>query len=571
MLTSARDPQCPDRFETDVAIVGAGPAGIALALRLEALGVDCILVEAGGPDLDRAAQEFYRAAEIAPDDHGPVHLYRRRALGGTSAVWGGRCIPFDPIDFEARPWIPHARWPITYEETAAFHADALDICRAGPEAFHAAQGLPNDPHPMIDGVLDPDVILDRIERFSEPTHFGRAYLDRLIQSRRIHVLMHANVLEVLTSAEGGHVRGLDIATTTGRRLKVEARRIVLCNGALETPRLLLASNSARAGGLGNERDLVGRFYQSHLEGEVAEVRFRIPDSEVRLDYDRSPEGIYCRRYIWLSPEAQRREQLAGLILRPHHPKIADPSHGNPVLSAMFLVKDLLVPEYGRKMTSTEHAARRRMKGGLAGVYAAHLANVLRGAPGLTRFGIDWVRRRNLASRKLPSVVLRDRNGRYTLDVNAEQTPNPDSRVTLAQDRDALGMPRLSIDWRTTAQDRDMLARGLALVAERLNASGKAEVSFEADGPMSAADKCTRIGGHHIGTARMADDARAGVVDRNGEVFEVKGLYVSGAATFPTSGFANPTLTIVALALRLGDHLATGATAVRSHDRAQPVV
>jgi choline dehydrogenase-like flavoprotein len=424
---------------------------------------------------------------------------------------------------------------------------------------------------MIDGLVDPDLILDRIERFSEPTHFGRAYLDRLTRSRRIQAVIHANVLEILTAADGGRVRGLEVATTTGRRLKVQARRIVLCNGALETPRLLLASKATRDSGLGNERDLVGRFYQSHLEGEIAEVRFRAPDREVRLDYDRAPNGVYCRRYIWLSPEAQRREQLGGLILRPHHPKIADPSHGNPVLSAMFLVKDLLVPEYGRKMTSTEHAARQQIKGGLTAVYAAHLANVVRGAPGLARFGVDWVRRRNLASRKLPSVVLRDRNGRYTLDVNAEQTPNPDSRVSLAQDRDALGMPRLAIDWRTTAQDRDMLARGIALIAERLNASGKAEVAFDAAGPSGAAERCTRIGGHHIGTARMADDPGAGVVNRNGEVFEVKGLYVSGAATFPTSGFANPTLTIVALALRLGDHLATPSPTVRSHDRAQPVV
>jgi choline dehydrogenase-like flavoprotein len=570
MIVSAGDPQAPGHVQTDVAIVGAGPAGIALALRLEEKGVDCVLLEAGGPKLERASQEFYRAAEITPDEHGPVHLYRRRALGGTSAVWGGRCIPFDPIDFEDRPWIPHARWPIGHQEVASFYAEALAFCRAGPAVFHAAQALPDDPGPMIEDAFDPDLILDRIERFSEPTHFGRAYYERMAQSRRIQLMTYANAVEILTSADGGTARGVVVASPNGRRIQVDARRVVLCNGALETPRLLLASRAVRSCGLGNEKDLVGRFYQGHLEGEVAAIRFNIPDPEVRLDYDRSPEGIYCRRYICLSPEAQRREALGGLILRPHHPKIADPSHGNGVLSAMFLVKDLIVPEYGRKMTSTEQAARKHFGAAMAGLYLAHVGNVVRSAPSLAGFALDWVRRRNLASRKLPSVVLRDRRGCYTLDVNAEQTPNPESRVALAQEQDSFGVPRLAIHWRTTAQDRDMLARGVALLADRLNASGKAQVSFEEDGLAAAAARCTRIGGHHIGTARMAESPRDGVVDRHCEVFGVKGLYVSGAATFPTSGFANPTLTIIALALRLADHLATKSTATTSKSPPQPV-
>ena len=321
---------------------------------------------------------------------------------------------------------------------------------------------------------------------------------------------------------------------------------------------LLASRTVRPAGLGNQAGLVGRFYQSHLEGEVGEIQFKGAPGGVRLDYERSPEGIYCRRYIWLSPDAQRREHLGGLVLRPHHRKIANPAHGNPVLSAMYLVKDLVVPEYGRGMNSVEQAAAAGLGGGRPALYARHLTNVVLGSPRLTAFAVDWVRRRTLAERKLPSVVLRDRANRYVLDLNAEQAPNPDSRVTLSTACDRLGMPRLDIDWRTTPQDHDMIARGLRVVQAGFAQRGGdgAMVQFsDLDRQVGA---LTRVGGHHIGTARMGRNPGEGVVDGHCEAFDVRGLYVAGAAVFPTSGFANPTLVIVALALRLADHLAARA-------------
>ena len=550
MILDARDPAVAAALETSIVIVGAGAAGLTLALTLAEKAVRCVVLEAGGEGVDAAAQDLYRAASITPDDHGPVHLYRRRALGGTTAIWGGRCIPFDPIDFADRPWIAHARWPITYDEVASYYPRALEICRAGPALFDAASALPGSGAPLIDGVTAADIVLDRIERFSEPTHFGRHYRDRLAASPHVRLIINANAVEITVDAAGQHVTGVEAATNTGRRLTVRAPRVVVAGGALETARLLLASRSVRPNGLGNDGDLVGRFYQSHLEGEVGEIHFKASPAQVRLDYERSPEGVYCRRYIWLSPDAQRREHLAGLVLRPHHRKIADPAHGNPVLSAMYLVKDMIVPEYGRGMNSVEQGAA--MGARRASVYARHLANIVRGSPRLAAFAVDWVRRRNLATRKLPSVVLRDRANRYVLDVNAEQAPNPDSRVTLGSECDVLGMPRLRIDWRTTAQDRDMILRGLRILQSGFVGSAATIDLKQAEQQVAA---LTRVGGHHIGTARMGRNAREGVVDGHGHAYDTGGLFVAGAAAFPVSGFANPTLVIVALALRLADHLA----------------
>ena len=554
MIIDARQDGAPRSLNTDIAIIGSGAAGLTLALEFDRMGLDCVVLEAGGDGFDKSAQEFYRAASISPDDHGPVHMYRRREFGGTTSIWGGRCIPFDPIDFEERDWIPNARWPVGYDAVAAHYPRALEICRAGPNLFRAAEGLPGVQAPLVEGLNTEDLILDRIERFSEPTHFGRAYREQVTASKTVTVLVNAIAVEVTASEGGAAVTGVRAKTASGAEITIAARTVVVAAGALETARLLLASRSAKACGLGNEKDLVGRFYQSHLEGEVGEIQFKSPADKVRLDYERSPEGVYCRRYIWLSPAAQRREKLGGLLIRPTHVSIADPGHGNPVLSAMYIVKDLLVPEYGRRMTSTEREAAGRMGESRGALFARHMTNVILGSPRLIAFGLNWVRKRNLAKRKLPSVVLRDARNHYMMDVNAEQTPNFDSRVYLSDQLDPVGVPRLHVDWRTTAQDRDMVARALPLIQRGFATGAAAEVTFGRRTPAEQAARLTRIGGHHIGTARMGASPAEGVVDADGQAFDCKGLYVAGASSFPTSGFANPTLVLVALALRLAQHL-----------------
>jgi choline dehydrogenase-like flavoprotein len=159
----------------------------------------------------------------------------------------------------------------------------------------------------------------------------------------------------------------------------------------------------------------------------------------------------------------------------------------------------------------------------------------------------------LAQRKLPSVVLIDRRATYPLDVNAEQEPNPDSRVGLGGERDALGMRRLIVDWRTTAEDHHRLAEGMRVMQRAVASSGTVRIDLGEDLDAVAARRVP-VGGHHIGTARMASDPSAGVCDANAELFGTRGVFLAGAAVFPTSGFANPTLVMLALALRLAEYL-----------------
>ncbi|MDR6788491.1 choline dehydrogenase-like flavoprotein [Sphingomonas sp. BE138] len=552
MILDARQPALPERIETDLAIVGGGPAGITLALAMADAGWDVVLIEAGGDRFDKAGQDFLRAQSVSPASHSPGEMYRRRQLGGTSAVWGGRCIPFDPIDFETRDWMPAARWPIGYEEVARFYPQAMALAEAGAAEFTTREADPRR-EPALPG-LGADAVAERIERFSHPTDFGAWYRKRLTQAAGLRVLTHAPVERILTDDAGAVARGALVRRADGGALTIAAPRVVVAAGGIETARLLLASDDARRCGLGNERDLVGRYYQCHLEGTLGTIAFHPPEGHAAFDYFRSHDGIYGRRYLWLAPEAQRRERLAGMVLRPAHPSIVDPAHRHPILSAMYLAKNMIVPEYARKMTALEHDARARRGGSSAAFHLAHLRNVVLGAPRLARFGVDWTRRRILARRKLPSVLLAERGGVYPLDLNGEQEPHPDSRVLLGDERDAAGMRRAVIEWRCTEADRARMIAGVRVIAAAVNRSGAATITLDDADAQAWRDNPVPVGGHHIGTARMAASAAEGVCDANAELFGTRGVFVAGAAAFPTSSFANPTLTLLALTLRLAAHL-----------------
>ena len=554
MIADASTAGLPDELTADIVIIGSGAAGIVLALELAKTALDVIVVEAGGQSFSREGQAFYRAESVAPSTHGPVDMFRRRVFGGSTSVWGGRCIPFDPIDFEDRPWMGGASWPIAYDEVARHYPAALRYAEAGAPEFDAEHALPGEPAALVPGVSSPDVVLDRLERFSHPTDFGKWHRDALEKAPRVRLFTNAPVEQILASDEGARVAGVRVRLAEGRAVRMLAPRVVVAAGGIETARLLLNSNEARGCGLGNERDLVGRYYQCHLEGELGHVSFTPAWRDLRLDYQRSHDGIYVRRYMWLSPEAQRARQLAGLVLRPAHANIVDPAHRNAILSAMYLAKNFIVPEYARKMTSLELAAREAAGGSNARLLAGHMRNVLLSSPRLAAFSADWTRRRVLARRKLPSVFLRDPRGRYPVDVNAEQEPNFDSRILLGDERDALGLRRVRIDWHTRARDIDRVIEGVRVIGTALAESGAARIDVSPEDIERWRSQPIPVGGHHVGTARISNDPSTGVCDENAEIFGTRGLFVAGAAAFSTSGFANPTLTLMALTLRLSEFL-----------------
>jgi len=361
------------------------------------------------------------------------------------------------------------------------------------------------------------------------------------------------------SAQAG-LRGApqaDAQTHRHRRIEVRARQVVLALGGLETPRLLLASQDQEPRGVGNAQDLVGRFYMCHLAASVGLLQLAVPPAQVRHGYEVSPEGVYCRRRLTLAPAEQRRLGLLNAVARLHLPPIADPAHGVGALSALYLARPFISYEYGRRLRDEVALSPRARVARTLG----HLANLVVDAPATAAFLLHWLRRRTWAPRKFPSVILPNRQGRFSLELQAEQVPHPDSRVTLAraaegaQARDALGQRRLRIAWRYQPQDIDSVARSLAVIAAELHAQGVGHLRWDASTLEADLLRHGAYGGHRLGTTRMGKDPRCSVVDPQCRVHGVDNLFIASSAVFPTAGQANPTLTVLALALRLADHLA----------------
>jgi choline dehydrogenase-like flavoprotein len=553
MISDARSIARGTTVEADVCVIGAGAAGITLALELLGSGLRIVLLEAGGTAAEPRTQALYEGEVADASLHSPPDKYRQRRFGGSTTIWGGRCVPFDPVDFEARAWIPRSGWPIRFDDVAAHYAKANAICEAGDCTYDARQAVPGGMRPVLRDFAPVDFTTDGIERFSCPTDFGRRYRNHLAAAPSVRVLLHANCTRLVASADGGRVEHAVVRTLGGNEFHVTATRFVLAAGALEATRLLLASRDVHSQGIGNGRGLVGRHYMCHIAGSIGTLRIDRPSDHVWQGYERAEDGVYCRRRISLTAAAQRREAIGNAVFRLHHPRIPDPRHRTGALSAIFLARRLISYEYGKRLVTGQPISSRD--------WLRHVANVGIGAPATSRFLWHWLRDRVFAERKFPTVIVRPRENLFSLDFNAEQAPNPDSRVRLGEQTDALGMPRLFIDWRYSDIDVRTVETAFNLLQQEVSRSGLGELTVDPDETDVEAviRRDGAYGGHHIGTTRMSSDAATGVVDVNCRVFGMHNLYVAGSAVFPTSSQANPTLTIVALAIRLARHIEADAS------------
>lgn len=535
----------------DLMIVGGGAAGLTLAQAAGARGLQVLLIEAGGARETNAGRRALAGELATPNVHPALDLYRVRALGGTSRLWGGRCIPLDPIDFEPRDWIPNSGWPITYSELAAYYPQAMRAAEAGENTFDPSVMLNNSQAELAPG-LDGELVRTTIERFSRPTDFWKRFGDELNSSPRVHVLPETRLAEIKLHPDAAIVRGVVVIDKAGRRIDARAANYILALGGLETTRVLLTSRDVKPLGIGNDFDRLGRYYMSHLCSNGGIVDFSPSARALAHDYDRDKDGIYLRRRLWLTEKAQRTFRLANMTFRTNVPDPGDPVHGNAILSAMFLSKSLVQKEYAAKFSENP------IKGS---DYVRHAKNVL-GNPGkLIRFASIWLRQRILADRKLPSVVLASADHRYPLEFHAEQIPNPASRVSLSTSLDPEGVPRLKVDWNVLDADIESIINAHKVLRQEFSRTRTGSFTFDTEALPSIIREKSIVGGHHIGTTRMSSSPKLGVVDPDCRVHGIDNLFVASSSVMPTSGQANPTLTIIALSLRLADHLAKRRTSV----------
>jgi choline dehydrogenase-like flavoprotein len=544
VLIDGRSLSTDETVETDVCVVGAGPTGLVIATALARAGVGVTVVESGDRERTDWAQEL--AANDAVDgSFQRLGGSRCRQLGGTANVWeirfdgqggGVRHLPLDEIDFEERAWLPHSGWPFGCRTLDPYYERAQVACGLGPYRYGAEEWAEDGGRPLP---LDPTRVRTAVFQVGRNVPFTRTHLDELAHSRTARILTNLTVVELETESDAGRVRAARARRPDGTAVAVEARAFVLAAGGVENPRLLLVSHAARPAGLGNEHDLVGRFLMDHpfVRGGVLVPHERSLIGASRL-YDLRPRdgGVGVMGHLALAEDVRRRERLlgVGIVLFPRRARV-------PV--------DALEPL--RALRRRPHA-RRRLREQLG-----HASRLLRVLPSLPPAVYARLRHHELYlssfnragwSRR-PELV--DRLDRFDVAFMTEQAPDPENRITLGDDRDPLGVPRAVVSTRWGAEERRTVRRTRELLAAEL---ARAEVGTLVH------ERELRVGSptahHHIGTTRMSTDPRTGVVDADCRVHGTANLFVAGSSVFPTGGYANPTLTIVALALRLADHLQT---------------
>ena len=524
--------------QSTVCIIGGGAAGLTMAMEFERRGIETIVLESGGFGPDVQTMDLNRGENTGI----PYHFgdnYRSRFLGGCSNCWGGWCRPMDAEDFGKRDWVPGSGWPFALAELEPYYVRSHKVLKLGPTNYDIGH--------WVDAIGRRDVrrmplpggeVLDSMTQFSLPMRFGKYYRRELKAARHVRIFLHANVVDVETDADGVAVKRVHARTLSGRRMTVQARHFVLACGGIENARVLLASNKRHAAGIGNAHGLVGRYFMDHPRLLLGKLTLREPWRRNKL-YDAMyhylnravrAHGTHFAAQLTLSHAVQRRERL--LNARVWFASIF-PGEGTAAAEALVRMKMRL---HGK--VDPVHS------------FLGDMATLSREPLNAMNF---------IAARQLrPVGFLKEMHFQMIkearLQMICEPAPDPESRVTLADTRDALGMPRVRVSWRLGDLVKRTFDRTLAIVAKELGDADIGDVTL--DPPLVGREWPDSIEGtwHHMGTTRMHDTPAQGVVDRNGRIHGMANMFVAGSSVFPTAGANFPTITLVALALRLADHL-----------------
>jgi choline dehydrogenase-like flavoprotein len=528
----------------DVCIVGSGPAGLALAHDLAGRGHRVIVLESGAAKPSPSTHDLSEAEIADAGRHAEASLILCRALGGNAWLWGGRCVPFDSIDFARGTADPERRWPISYGDMAAHYDAAARFLDCGID-FTLPDGA------VSKAAARAGMNVDGVERWcAEPVIPLRSAFGSWPPGLTIVTGVTVTDLEI----EAGRVGALDVASETGTLRFTGAKLLILAAGGLETARLLLTVQSRHPAAFGGAEGPLGRYYMGHISGHPAKIHFTNPADAKHFRY-RDDASAVARARIMLSEPALADENLPNVAFWPANPEMADPSHGNGLLSLIFLV--LSTPGLGRHFISE---GIRQMQMSSEPRYLRHAANLVTDLPRTLAQVSDLVWQMTAKKRRKPFFFLHAKDGVYALHYHAEHLPNSESRVRLSNARDRLGCRRVAVDIRFTQQDAAGVARAHLRLDEALRTSGIGKVVMDRtpDGleQLEASILAGASDGYsQIGLTRMGSSPSDGVVDLNCNVFGVDNLYIAGSGVFRSSGQANPTLPAVALALRLAGHVA----------------
>jgi choline dehydrogenase-like flavoprotein len=545
MLIDAHSVPDGTTIETDICIVGAGTAGLTLAREFIGQNFRICLLESGGLKPDRKTQALYQGENIGHPYYS-LDSARARYFGGTTNRWhipigddysGARMRPLDAIDFEKRDWVPYSGWPFDKSHIDPYYDRAQEICKITPATYDVAdwENLENTSSFPFNGNRVQTVIF----KFGSRHPFLDGHAEEVKQAENITTYLYANVIEIETDEAARNVSRLRVVCLEGNKFWVRAKQFILATGAIEIPRLLLTSNKIQKAGLGNPNDLVGRFFMEHphfssgLFVPSAPAIFKFTDF---YDHINKVNGVPIIGKIGLSEEVLRKEKLLNYVVEL-----------SPSIVLKSSLNQFLYPRVESKGVHSYKIFRSAMnRGKLPDDAGKHLRNILGGLDDFIITAYRNIKKRILRVLDKQSIRL------FKLYNMTEQAPNPESRVTLGSDRDSLGLRRVRLDWRLCEFDKESFTKSQEIVDQEFRRAGLGRLYIEPIDGISP-DRI-RGGWHHMGTTRMHTDPNNGVVDQNCRVHDISNLFIAGPSVFPTSGYANPTLTIVALAVRLADHI-----------------
>jgi choline dehydrogenase-like flavoprotein len=522
MLDDARRLGEGTEIDADICVIGAGPAGVTLASEWLADGFRVVMLESGGAFRKKAAQLLARG-ESAGQPYYRLERTRVRGFGGTSLHWRAgegavRCRPMDPLDFSNRPEVCRKGWPFGREHLDEFYERAHELCFLAPMDY-TSEGAHDQP---LEQVLLKELVTTREIQIGPTTSFTRR-LERFARATNVRLLVNATVISLVCDDLGARIDSVLVAPDSTKRFSVRAKFFVLAAGGIENARLLLLSGGDGTSAIGNHSDLVGRNFMEHLHIRTGLLHLsgRMPDERVGSHGHRLVDGVSSMRMFTLRDEVLRREGLLGSAwLETPVSEIAASVAGRALL-------DLERGLPGRRLAPFPDKAWR------AQVALSHPRALAQAAA------------HRLSRRRVPRPL-------FQLAVMAEQAPNRSSRVVLGHRRDPFGQPVARLEWRLSDVDRRSVRRTQDIVDAALRAAGAGHIEEKLG---DERPPCYIEGGfHHMGTTRMSASPSDGVVDLNCRVHGVGNLFVAGSSVFPSVGYANPTLTIVALAVRLADHL-----------------
>lgn len=510
----------PD-FAADVCIVGAGAAGIVLAAELVRQGRRVQLLESGGAETEAAVQAL-NACVYVGQPHQGANIGRFRALGGTTTVWGGQVLELNEEDFAARPWIPGSGWPFSKDDLRAYYSRAFD-------AEHLSQAAGTDAEVWRQMNQAPpemgDSLIPYFTRWCPEPNFARLYRETLA-SPNLCVVLHATATAMLLDGDSSRIRGIRCTALAGQERTFCAARYVLCLGTIESVRFLMQPLPGIQTSPWDQSRLLGRHFQSHIDYNAARVS---ADDAGRLR--RWFANAYLHGYKYhpkfrLAPAVQQEEQILSIA--------GSITCINPAEQELRRVKLLARNLVRRRGSETKWK---------------DLPGVLRQLPTMVRLAYGY---------RLQHRAYWPKESRFWLRVHCEQEPLSQSRITLLDDRDAVGMFFARLDWRVSGLEWKTIRSFTRRVQRSFAALGEASVAMQPELELEEGFRDVTFDNshHHMGGARMSEDSTEGVVDSNLRLHGVENAYVCSAAVFPSAGFSNPTHTLLALAIRLADHLTT---------------